>query len=182
LFCEVEIYSIHGNALNLQDKMQRVLDEVVRHVASSSISSSAASALAAPSISQFSQNASEAAPAKVVGGGGLAAVRSRKPLAAVQASTPSLSPSVKPSSLSLKKGKTSSEERKKNSEERDGSMAPESVAGEAVVPGAQMLPRYMKSASFTSAVGLAAAEEDDERPRTGDILKHTVAHITSHIS
>lgn len=61
-------------------------------------------------------------------------------------------------------------------------MAPESVAGEAVVPGAQMLPRYMKSASFTSAVGLAAAEEDDERPRTGDILKHTVAHITSHIS
>ena len=36
-------------------------------------------------------------------------------------------------------------------------------------PGAQMLPRYMKSASFTSAVGLAAAEEDDERPRTGAI-------------
>ncbi len=169
-----EVYSTHGHALNLQDKMQRVLDEVVRHVASSSTSSAAASALAAPSSSQFSQNASEAAPAKVVGGGGLAAVRSRKPLAAVQASTPSLSPSVKSSSLSSKKGKFSSEERKKNSEERDGSAAPESVAGEVVGPGAQMLPRYMKSASFTSAVGLAAAEEDDERPRTGAIFAISV--------
>jgi hypothetical protein len=158
--------------------MQRVLDEVVRHVASSSISSSAASALAAPPSSQFSQSALEAAPAKVVGGGGLAAVRSRKPLAAVQASTPSLSPSVKSSSLSSKKGKFSSEERKKNSEERDGSTAPESVAGEVVAPGAQMLPRYMKSASFTSTVGLAAAEEDDERPRTGAMLQHTATHIT----
>ncbi len=156
--------------------MQRVLDEVVRHVASSSISLSAAAASVPPSTSQFNQNASETAPASVVGGGGLAAVRSRKPLAAVQTSTSSLSPSLKSSLLPSKKGKISAGEQKKHFEEK---MAFDSSAGEAVGPGAQMLPRYMKSSSFTSAVGLTAADLDDERPRTGSILNHSVTHDVS---
>ncbi len=158
--------------------MQRVLDEVVRHVASTSVSLSAAAASVPPSGSQFNQNASETAPANVVGGGGLAAVRSRKPLAAVQASTSSLSPSLKSSSLPSKKKKSSAGEQKKHFEEK---IAFESSAGEAVGPGAQMLPRYMKSSSFTSAVGLTAADLDDERPRTGTMLSHAVTHIVSHV-
>ncbi len=52
-------------------------------------------------------------------------------------------------------------------------MAFDTSAGEAVGPGAQMLPRYMKSSSFTSAVGLTAADLDDERPRTGAMYDNT---------
>jgi hypothetical protein len=118
--------------------MQRVLDEVVRHVASSSLSSSSTAAAAAAQSSVAIQPISTStAHPKVIGGGGLAAVRSRKPLAAVQAPSP-----LPSQSQSNKKGKTSNDDFKKPGEgaslARERVKTPETVAALAVGAGQQV--------------------------------------------
>jgi hypothetical protein len=49
----------------------------------------------------------------------------------------------------------------------------------------QVLPRYMRSSSFTSAAAAAAADADDDAPITGcknTKLTHRASHVTRHTS
>ena len=133
--------------------MQRVLDEVVRHVASSSLS------VVAPSVASAAASASASAaaatvethlhPTKIISGGGLAAVRSRKPLSALQSSAPPQSSSPISALSSVKKGKFGSDDNKKSVDGSRDSLAEVRVrvktpevtigsAGEAVGLGAQV--------------------------------------------